>query len=941
MNGINFLEVHNLIPHDPKSIAWFLKETPGLDRVMIGDYFGQDDEFSLSVMHAYVDAMSFSDMRFDKALRVILFDIHLPREAEKVDRIIEKFAERYYRDNPRLFKNADTVYVLAYAVIMLNNDIHNSTILQKPSKADFVRMNTSGDDMEHAPQELLEEIYDSVVQEEIVYEDAAMRAEKLREQHSLASVLNLCGAQMRDISDAKEESKELVQGSQTTVRRGGGSRGGVFLQAKCEDFARQMLETVGWPVLAVFSLTMEDSENKSGMVEGLCIEGFRLGTQLAKTLDMDVMRYAFLTSLVRFTFLHAPREMRSKNVEALKMLLGLCQADPDALKDTWNAILECLSRLEYLTSPTHESTNILMLGGNQSSRHSLLLSLTELAGKPMEQVYINSAKLPGDVIVEFFTALCGVSHEELQQNPPRLFSLTKLIEISHYNMLRIRMVWGRIWAVLSSHFVVAGSHAEEKIAIYAINSLQELMIKCLERPELANFTFQERILKPFVVMMGTCKNPRIRALIVDSIKQMIKSKVGSLKSGWCSVFTVFTIAAEDDVEAISDVAFESVEQVILEDQVLGDCFVDCVTCLLAFANNKISSRSSLKAIALLRICEDRLADGTVIQGTSIQKNTANQTDVEIAEQYWFPMLAGLSDLTSDSRAEVRNCALDVLFDLLKVRGQSFSEPFWESVYDRALSPIFAFVRSVSQRREKPSSQDQWIEDACLHSLQLLCDLFSSFYKEVSFLLPSLLGLLLDCATCPDQTLASIAMGALIRLTEIAGHQFDDKDWTTLLDSLRDVCHSTQPVELLNPTSTAFLGSADSVPGSRKLRGPTTPISNFRGDPTTPTSQDATTTNEGRGIEFLANGSPLRTPPPHSVVANGDNASLNKQSVKSDTTSENNQLEQHSVVELEGVTLVNFNSVMFSESYARITCFFFSIYSPLTNSPFLGYVSVGV
>ncbi len=48
--------------------------------------------------------------------------------------------------------------------------------------------------------------------------------------------------------------------------------------------------------------------------------------------------------------------------------------------------------------------------------------------------------------------------------------------------------------------------------------------------------------------------------------------------------------------------------VILEHQVLGDCFVDCVTCLIAFANNKISSRTSLKAIALLRICEDRLAD---------------------------------------------------------------------------------------------------------------------------------------------------------------------------------------------------------------------------------------------------------------------------------------------------------------------------------------------
>jgi hypothetical protein len=52
----------------------------------------------------------------------------------------------------------------------------------------------------------------------------------------------------------------------------------------------------------------------------------------------------------------------------------------------------------------------------------------------------------------------------------------------------------------------------------------------------------------------------------------------------------------------------SICAVILEHQVLGDCFVDCVTCLIAFANNKISSRTSLKAIALLRICEDRLAD---------------------------------------------------------------------------------------------------------------------------------------------------------------------------------------------------------------------------------------------------------------------------------------------------------------------------------------------
>ncbi len=147
------------------------------------------------------------------------------------------------------------------------------------------------------------------------------------------------------------------------------------------------------------------------------------------------------------------------------------------------------------------------------------------------------------------------------------------------------------------------------------------------------------------------------------------------------------------------------------------------TCLLS--SKSIQSIASVCPICLLKVLVD--LQGTVIQG-SIQRDTANQVDGEIAEHYWFPMLAGLSDLTSDPRTEVRNCALEVLFDLLKVRGQSFSGSFWESVYHRVLFPIFDFVRSVSKDGEKPASQDQWIQDTCIHSLQLLCDLFSAFYK---------------------------------------------------------------------------------------------------------------------------------------------------------------------------------------------------------------------
>lgn len=142
---------------------------------------------------------------------------------------------------------------------------------------------------------------------------------------------------------------------------------------------------------------------------------------------------------VRFTFLHAPKEMRTKNIEALRTLFSLCDSETDSLQDTWNAVLECVSRLEFITSTPAIAATI-MHGSNQISRDAVLQSLREVAGKPAEQVFVNSVKLPSDTIVEFFTALCGVSAEELKQAPARVFSLQKLVEISYYNMARIRMV---------------------------------------------------------------------------------------------------------------------------------------------------------------------------------------------------------------------------------------------------------------------------------------------------------------------------------------------------------------------------------------------------------------------------------------------------------------------------------------------------------------------
>lgn len=801
VKGIEHLILNGMVENTPASIAQFLRNTPSLDKAMIGDYLGQHEDFPVSVMHAYVDSMKFSGMKFSTAIRELLSGFRLPGEAQKIDRIMEKFAERYCADNPGLFKNADTAYVLAYAVIMLNTDMHNPMVWPKMSKSDFIRMNAMSDPEECAPKEMLEEIYESIVKEEITLKDdsssvgkSSKKKPEVEERGRLVNILNLALPRRKLSADTKSQSEAIIRQTQAIFRNQGVKRG-IFYTSRSIELARPMVEAVGWPLLATLSVTMEEGENKPRVA--LCMEGFRAGIHITQVLGMDTMRYAYLTSLVRFTFLHAPKEMRSKNVEALRTLLALCDSEPDSLQDTWNAVLECVSRLEFITStPTIAAT--VMQASNQISRDAILQSLKELAGKPTEEVFVNSLKLPSDAVVEFFTALCGVSAEELKQTPARVFSLQKLVEISYYNMARIRMVWARIWSVLASHFISAGSHHDEKVAMYAIDSLRQLGMKYLERPELANFTFQNDILKPFVVLMRNSRSETIRSLIVDCIVQMIKSKVGNIKSGWRSVFMIFTSAADDELESIVESAFENVEQVILEhfDQVVGDCFMDCVNCLIGFANNRSSHRISLKAIALLRICEDRLAEGLVPGGALKPIDVTGDITFDVTEHYWFPMLAGLSDLTSDPRTEVRSCALEVLFDLLNERGRKFTSSFWESIFHRVLFPIFNHARYAG-KESVVASDDEWLRETSIHSLQLLCNLFNTFYKEVCFMLPPLLNLLLDCAKKTDQSVVSISLGALVHLIEVGGHQFSDSDWDTLLKSIRDASYTTQPLELLN------------------------------------------------------------------------------------------------------------------------------------------------
>uniref|UniRef100_A0A673IVY2 Cytohesin-2 n=1 Tax=Sinocyclocheilus rhinocerous TaxID=307959 RepID=A0A673IVY2_9TELE len=163
--GIVFLVENELLRHTSEDIAQFLYKGEGLNKTAIGDYLGERDDFNIKVLQAFVDLHEFTDLNLVQALRQFLWSFRLPGEAQKIDRMMEAFAQRYCHCNPGVFQSTDTCYVLSFSIIMLNTSLHNPNVRDKPTVERFISMNRGINDGGDLPEELLRNLYDSIKNE--------------------------------------------------------------------------------------------------------------------------------------------------------------------------------------------------------------------------------------------------------------------------------------------------------------------------------------------------------------------------------------------------------------------------------------------------------------------------------------------------------------------------------------------------------------------------------------------------------------------------------------------------------------------------------------------------------------------------------------------------------------------------------------------------------
>ncbi|XP_069171052.1 IQ motif and SEC7 domain-containing protein 1 isoform X9 [Procambarus clarkii] len=170
--GVTYLIGRGFLENSPQAVAKFLLTRKGLSKQMIGEYLGNlQNNFNMAVLECFAHDIDLSGMQVDVALRKFQTHFRMPGEAQKIERLMQVFAQRYCqcnRDIVAKLRDPETIFVLAFAIIMLNTDLHTASMKQEKRMKidDFVKNLRGIDDGYDIEREMLEGMYQRIKSQE-------------------------------------------------------------------------------------------------------------------------------------------------------------------------------------------------------------------------------------------------------------------------------------------------------------------------------------------------------------------------------------------------------------------------------------------------------------------------------------------------------------------------------------------------------------------------------------------------------------------------------------------------------------------------------------------------------------------------------------------------------------------------------------------------------
>ncbi|KAL6487258.1 hypothetical protein MHYP_G00038840 [Metynnis hypsauchen] len=554
--GIQFLQEKGLLssPMDNNEVAQWLRENPRLDKKMIGEFIS--DRKNMELLDSFVNTFTFQGLRMDEALRLYLEAFRLPGEAPVIQRLLETFTDNWHKVNGNPFLTNDAGFALAYAVIMLNTDQHNHNVRKQniPMTIEQFKKNLKGvNGGEDFDQDMLEDIYNAIKNEEIVMPDEQTGLVK---ENYVWSVL---------------------------LHRGATSEG-IFLHVPAGSYDHDLFTMTWGPTIAALSYVFDKSLEDTIIQKA--IAGFRKCAMISAHYGFSDVFDNLIISLCKFTTLSSesvenlPTVFGSngKAQVAAKTVFNLAHRHGDILREGWKNIMDAmlqLFRAELLPKPMVEVedfvepngkislqreetpsnrgesavlsfVNWLTLSGgaeqsglrgpsteNQEAKQAALLCIKQC---DPEKLITESKYLQLESLQELMKALISVTpDEETYDEEDAAFCLEMLLRIVLENRDRVSCVWQTV----RDHLYHLCVHANESCFLVerAVVGLLRLAIRLLRREDISS---QVLLSLRLLLMMKPHVLSRVSREVAYGLHELLKTNAANIHctDDWYTLFSL-------------------------------------------------------------------------------------------------------------------------------------------------------------------------------------------------------------------------------------------------------------------------------------------------------------------------------------------------------------------------------------------------------------------
>ncbi|XP_034082077.1 Golgi-specific brefeldin A-resistance guanine nucleotide exchange factor 1 isoform X2 [Gymnodraco acuticeps] len=553
--GIQFLQEKGLLsnPIDNNQVAQWLRENPRLDKKMIGEFVS--DRKHMELLDSFVNTFGFQGLRIDEALRLYLEAFRLPGEAPVIQRLLETFTDNWHKVNGSPFMTNDAGFALAYAVIMLNTDQHNHNVRKQniPMTIEQFRKNLKGvNGNKDFDQDMLEDIYNAIKNEEIVMPD---------EQSGL-------------VKDNYVWSVLLHRGATPE---------GIFLHLPAGSYDHDLFTMTWGPTIAALSYVFDKSLDENIIQKA--ITGFRKCAMIAAHYGFSDVFDNLIISLCKFTTLSSesvenlPTVFGSNNKAqtAAKTVFDLAHRHGNILREGWKNIMDSMLQLfraellpkamvevedfvepngkislqrEETPSNRGESAvlsfvNWLTLSGaeqsglrgpsteNQEAKQAALLCIKQC---DPEKLITESKFLQLESLQELMKALISVTpDEETYDEEDAAFCLEMLLRIILENRDRVSCVWQTV----RDHLCHLCVHPNESCFLVerAVVGLLRLAIRLLRREDISSQVLHSLRL---LLMMKPHVLSRVSREVAYGLHELLKTNAANIHctNDWFTLFSL-------------------------------------------------------------------------------------------------------------------------------------------------------------------------------------------------------------------------------------------------------------------------------------------------------------------------------------------------------------------------------------------------------------------